>query len=100
MAVMVIFHAPDFSQAQYEALRPIVRWEEDYPDGVLLHSCAFDAAGGLHVVDLWESEEKLQTFFETRLMPGFQQVGVNPEPPQVFPVFNIDAFPGIETHTP
>src|SRR5204863_9953527 len=71
MAIMAVFDAPEMTKAQYDALRPVVNWEQQHPDGVILHSCAFDAQGGLHVVDLWESAEKLDMFFRDRLGPGF-----------------------------
>src|SRR5438552_15634365 len=100
MAIMAVFHGPDFTKAQYDALRKVVLWEQQHPDGVILHSCAFDEQGGLRVVDLWESEEKLNAFFETRLGPGFAAVGVNPPPPQIYPVHNIDAFPACAQYTP
>jgi hypothetical protein len=100
MAVMLVFNASDMTKEQYDALRPIVQWEKDPPEGVLLHSCAFDESGGLHVVDLWESPEHVQNFFETRLKPGFEQLGVSPGQPQMYTVHNLDAFPGIEKHVP
>ena len=101
MAIMAVFDAPEITKAQYDALRPVVNWEQQHPDGVILHSCAFDAQGGLHVVDLWESEAKLSQFFQDRLGPGFAQVGVQPPPPQIYAVHNIDAYPGIEAaHRP
>jgi len=100
MAIMLVFNAPDMTKEQYDALRPVVQWENNYPDGVLLHSCAFDEQGGLHVVDLWESPEQVHNFFETRLKPGFEQLGIDPGQPAMYQVHNIDAFPGIEKHTP
>ncbi|MDQ3024286.1 MAG: hypothetical protein M3R04_07905 [bacterium] len=100
MAVMVIFNSPEMTLENYDSLRPIVNWEQDAPSGLLLHSCAFDESGGLHVFDLWESAEQMQDFFGTRLGTAFQQIGVNPPPPLVLPVHNVDAYPGIEKHTP
>jgi hypothetical protein len=45
------------TKAHYDALRPTVLWESNYPEGALLHACAIDEAGAVHVCDLWESEE-------------------------------------------
>lgn len=98
--ILAIIHAPDFTQAHYEALRPIVRWELEHPKGALLHVCAFDEVGGLRVVDVWESAEAMKEFFDTRLQPGMEQVGIAPIEPAIYPVYNVDAFPGIEKLTP
>lgn len=98
--IMTMMHAPHITQAQYEALRPVVQWEQNYPEGLLFHACAFDEQGGLHVADIWESAQQMEAFFHSRLLPGMQQVGIEPPPPNVYPVFNVDAFPGIEKLTP
>jgi hypothetical protein len=77
-------------QAQYDELRSVVLWEDTPPAGLVLHSCAFDAQGGLHVCDIWESAEQMQAFFETRLKPGFAQLGLNPGQPLVMPAHNVN----------
>jgi hypothetical protein len=64
---------------KYDALRALVNWEGDQPDGGMSHVVAFDDSGA-HVNDTWASAELLQAFLEQRLMPGVQQVGVSGEP--------------------
>jgi hypothetical protein len=98
--IMTMMHAPGISREQYEALRPVVQWEQNHPDGILLHACGFDEQGGMHVADVWESAEQMEAFFMTRLLPGMQAVGVNPPKPTIMPAHNVDAFPGIEKLTP
>lgn len=93
MAVLVIFDAPNISKKQYDALRPIVKWETDFPMGALTHSCGFDDRGGLHVVDVWTSEQEMGKFFESRLLPGFQKVGITPPTPKIYPLHNMNVFP-------
>jgi hypothetical protein len=100
MPVMLVLDAPGMTRDQYESLRPLVRWESEHPDGALLHCCAFDENGGVHVVDIWESREKPDAFFGTRLMPVMQEKGIEMPQPSVYEVYNVDAFPGIEKHTP
>jgi hypothetical protein len=100
MAIMVVFKGDGMTRAQYDALRPLVQWESNRPDGLLLHACGFDADGGLHVTDIWESGAQAQSFFQTRLMPAFQQLGVEAPPPAICEAHNIDAYPGIEQMTP
>ena len=67
--------APD----QYDALRPVVNWETDPPDGLIFHTIWF-RDGGATVVDVWESREQFERFLAERLSPGFQQVGLSGEP--------------------
>jgi hypothetical protein len=90
---MIIFNAPNMTQAQYDALRPVVNWETDAPDGLIVHSAAFDEQGGLHVCDVWESGEKMQAFIENRLKPGFMQIGLDPGQPLVLPTHNVNTTP-------
>ena len=90
MPVMLIFTAPNMTEAQYDALRPVVQWESNPPAGLIVHSCAFDEQGGLHVVDLWQSAGEMQAFFETRLKPGFEQLGIDPGQPLVMPAHNVN----------
>jgi len=40
------------------------------------------------VVDVWESEETLESFAKNDLMPAFQKLNLNPPMPQVFSVYN------------
>lgn len=90
MPVLLIFDAPNMTQEQYDALRPVVQWESNPPAGLIVHSCGFDENGGLHVCDLWESAGQMQSFFETRLKPGFEQLGIDPGQPMVMPAHNLN----------
>jgi hypothetical protein len=99
MAIMAVFRAADFTKDQYEALRPIVQWESNPAAGCLFHACGFDEQGQLHVADIWESGEHLQAFFEQRLLPGFQQVGItDPPAPAILPLHNANVFSGLERY--
>ena len=40
------------TQEQYDALRPLVQWETDYPDGALFHVAYFTGVG-INIVDVW-----------------------------------------------
>jgi len=40
------------------------------------------------VVDVWESEEALESLAKNDLMPAFQKLNLNPPMPQVFSVYN------------
>jgi hypothetical protein len=57
------------------------------PDGRMYHA-AFEGRGGVHVFDVWESQEKFDAFGET-LMPILADAGVDPGEPVVANVHNI-----------
>ena len=93
MAVMAVFTGVGFTKEMYEALRPEVKWETNLAPGGLLHACGFDEAGNLHVADVWESEEQMNEFVRTRLVPGFQKLGIPMPAVSVFPVHNLNVYP-------
>lgn len=64
---------------QYDAVREIANWEQDTPDGAVLHAAWFDE-DGLHVTDVWSAQENFERFVADRLMPAVKQVGVVGEP--------------------
>jgi hypothetical protein len=64
---------------QYDRVRDIVGWEADNPPGGLFHVASF-ADGQLRVTDVWDSADAFNTFVDTRLMPGVQQVGITGQP--------------------
>lgn len=64
---------------QYDALRAVVNWETDSPEGLIFHTIWF-RDGGATVVDVWESRERFERFLAERLTPGFQEVGMRGEP--------------------
>ena len=78
MAVGAIFEG-DFSQAQYEQVRDQVFQGGQLPPG-LLHHAAGPSEGGFCVVEIWESQEALQRFFDERLRQATQQAGINVQP--------------------
>ena len=93
MAVLVIFKGDGFTKQMYEALRPVVKWESDPAPGAIVHACGFDESGNLHVADVWESEEQMNVFVGTRLIPGFQKLGIPMPAVSIFPAHNVNVFP-------
>jgi hypothetical protein len=85
VAIVVVHQGPGLTQEAYEeAVRRLTGGKAhmesaaDWPvEGMLVH-IAGEAEGGFQVVDVWESEEALQTFGET-LVPILQEVGVEAE---------------------
>ena len=96
MAILAIFYGKGFKRENYEALRPMVNWEKDNPAGGIFHVAGFDDKGDIHVADVWESEEKMNAFVQSRLMPAIQKLGIPPPQVEVYRAHNINAYPSVE----
>ena len=57
------------------------------PAGRTYH-CAFEGRNGLHVFDVWDSQEAFDAFGAT-LMPILGAAGIDPGEPMIAPVHNI-----------
>lgn len=64
---------------QYDQVRGIADWEGDRPNGSLFHASAFSDQG-MRIFDMWESADDFQSFFEQRIQPAVQQVGLVGQP--------------------
>ncbi|MDA1349716.1 MAG: hypothetical protein O3A47_12770 [Chloroflexi bacterium] len=88
MSITVVFDAPGMTAVQYdEVMAELSQAGAGMPDGRLYH-VASPTDSGWYVLDVWESEEKLDTFART-LMPMLAGVGVQPPQPVVMPTHNI-----------
>ncbi len=96
MAILAIITAPDIKKNQYEALRKEVDWEHRQAEGMIFHAAAFDKSEGAHIADVWNSQEALDQFFNTRLMPAMQRLKINPPKPETFPLHNANAGVGVD----
>ncbi|MBV8520471.1 MAG: hypothetical protein JO197_23970 [Acidobacteria bacterium] len=79
MAIVMQMHWPEVSREQYEEVRRSVNWENEQPDGGLVHVAWF-GADGFHVFDVWQSQEQFQNFVQHRLTPGTQRAGLTTAP--------------------
>jgi hypothetical protein len=89
MSVLVRF-APtaETSTEQYdETIRRLEDAGDFPPDGLELHVC-FLADGQVRVSEVWDSQEKFNSFGE-RLMPILADVGIDPGQPETFEVHNV-----------
>ena len=98
MAILAIVQGPGLTQELYESLRAPVAWERDQPAGGILHAAAFDENGDCRVVDVWESAEQMQQFFEQRLMPVLQQRNTPAPEVTIYPLHNLNLFAGSEKY--
>ena len=88
MALGIYFPMESMSTEQYDdVVRRLEAAGAGSPPGRSYH-CAFSGGSGLHVFDVWDSQESFDAFGET-LMPILGEVGVDPGQPQIAEVHNI-----------
>lgn len=92
MAIIAIFTGEGFTKSMYEKLRQEVGWETEPIDGWIVHVVRFDESGELHMINVWESTEKMREGFISRLLPVMQKIGI-PEPrAEIYPTHNVNVF--------
>jgi hypothetical protein len=89
MALGFYFVPKSFTTEQYdETIRRLEAAGAGSPPGRSYH-CAFSGSGdGLHVFDVWDSQESFDKFGET-LVPIMAELGADPGEPQVVEIHNI-----------
>ena len=85
--ILAIFRVPDMSQKQYDSVMKDLDVAGLYKVKTRSqHTMALNKEGSV-VVDVWDSEDALNEFFGT-LGPILVKNGVNPPPPEIYPVYN------------
>jgi quinol monooxygenase YgiN len=85
MAVVLITYAP--SREAYEQLDREVG--PGNPPGCIVHT-ASEVDGRVRVVDVWESKQHIDEFFQSKLGPAFAKFGIEAEQPELTETFNIE----------
>ena len=99
MPILATFTGNNITKNMYETLRKEVDWEHNHPAGLILHSAAFDNSGNnVRVADIWESEEELNNFVSSRLMPVMQKGGVPAPRVEIFQISDVSAYSGIDKY--
>lgn len=90
MAVLMILESEGVTPEQYAQLNEEmgIRSDADPPEGLIEHVAALTDDDELVVVDLWESEQALGRFFETRLGPALHKLEYPEAQPRIMPVHN------------
>ena len=86
MAIAAVFEGPDVSQTQYEQVLNQVMPGNRAEPGLLYH-VAGQGEHGWYVVEVWESQEAAQRFFDTKLGRALQEANINIQP-RFFQVVN------------
>lgn len=92
MAILMILEVPGATLDAYERANEImgVHGDDSAPDGLISHT-AGATEDGIIAVDVWESEEALQRFFETQLGAALKEAGIPEGKPRILPVHNMIA---------
>jgi len=91
MAILITGEVPGLTAEQYDKVNDAMGVSSSASDidGLICHTaCPTDS--GMVISDVWESQEAFERFISGRLMPAFQQLGIDatgPEP-KVLPVYN------------
>src|SRR5918996_421926 len=88
MAIAMLVDNPEGSQKDYDSVREQLGLEK--PAGGIFHVAGPSPNGGWRVIEVWESEEEANRFFQERFFPALQAVGVPgpPPKPELWPVHN------------
>jgi quinol monooxygenase YgiN len=87
MAIGVIIEGSDFTREQYDQLGQLTTPDNQPPPGMLYHA-AGQGESGFYMIEVWESQEAIQQFFQQKLGPALQQANIQVQP-TVFQVTNI-----------
>ncbi|MGB8651001.1 MAG: hypothetical protein WCD35_10110 [Mycobacteriales bacterium] len=80
MAIVMRMTWSGVTPEQYDEVRHRVNWVGNPSPGGDVHVASFGANGDLHCTDVWDSEEQLNTFLETRILPTVAAMGITSTP--------------------
>ena len=75
MAVAMMVDNPEGSKETYDRVRERLGLER--PAGGIFHVAGPSPNGGWRVVEVWESEEEANRFFQERFFPALQALGLD-----------------------
>jgi hypothetical protein len=87
MAIGILIEVPGGTKEQYDAVMEKLALGGKMPPGGISH-VAGPMEGDWRVVDVWESPEAFEKFFEAKLHRAILEVGLPPFQPKVFPIHN------------
>ncbi len=90
MAVAFLQELPGATQEQYDQVVETLRGQT--AEGRIFH-VAGPIEGGWRIVDVWESQEAVNKFFQEQLGPAAQEAGMEMRIPQFWPVHNMLSGP-------
>ncbi len=89
MSIVVRFNPTALTAEKYDETIRLLEGAGTWPPAGLEYHVCFGSDGNLHVSEIWDSREQLETFGE-RLMPLLSEVGIEfSSEPETFEVHNI-----------
>jgi len=89
MTIGLIFENPGITRAQYDEIRHALHPDNSLSPGMLFHA-AGAGENGWRVIEVWESQEAAERYFQETLRPALQQANVPTTiRPQAYSVHNI-----------
>jgi len=79
MAIGIVFQGPGVTRAQYEQVLQQVAPNNQPPPGMQYHA-AGATEDGWCVVEIWDSQEGAQRFFDEKLGQALQAANINIKP--------------------
>jgi hypothetical protein len=102
MAILAIFRGDNITKQMYESLRKEVDWEHKHPTGLILHVAGLSGSGNFdrveQVFDVWESEQDLNNFINSRFKPAAERINVPAPKVEILQIYDISAYLGIDRH--
>jgi hypothetical protein len=88
VAIAMMVDNPKGSQEVYERIRAHIGL--DKPAGGIFHIAGPSPNGGWRVIEIFESEEEANRFFQERFIPALRELGLDGPPPprELWPVHN------------
>ena len=87
MSIAMVFEGKGVTQTQYDQARAEVSPDNKRPEGMLFHAGG-PTADGWCVVEVWETPEQANRFFEEKLAKAMKRANITIEPKR-FDVHNI-----------
>jgi quinol monooxygenase YgiN len=85
VAVVMIAWAP--SREAYQAVHDEVGGTA--PPGFILHT-ASEVDGKVRIVEVWESRQHIDEFFQSKLSPVLAKLGAEMDPPELTETFSLE----------
>jgi hypothetical protein len=99
MAILAMFSGDGFTKQVYEELRKEVDWEHKHPKGVIFHAAGLDDSGNIRIADVWESEQDLNNFINSRIKPVMERINAPMPKGEIVSIHNVNAFQGVNTYS-
>jgi len=84
--IVVLFESTELTQEKYDSIIAEMGDQDkpQYPRRPV--HVAYQNGNNFCVIDVWNSQEELNDFFQNTLGPIFGKLGITPPPPQIFPI--------------